>query len=157
MARAQFTRASDAVRARVRAAGEARGFQVTRLLTHWAEIAGEATAAIARPVGVTYGRGGAGATLTLLVLGPAALRVEMEKERLRERVNAAYGHRAIARIRITQTGPAAFARATAPAPVPAADPALRARATHATEGVGDTELRLALAALAANVLAKPRP
>ena len=52
MARAHFTQASDAARARIRAAGEARGFQVTRLLTHWAEIAGEATAAIARPMGV---------------------------------------------------------------------------------------------------------
>ncbi len=159
MARAhQFTQASDAVRARIRAASEARGFAVTRLLTHWSEIVGPATAAIARPIGVTYGRGGAGATLTLLVLGPASLRVEMEKESIRARVNACYGHRAIAKLRITQAGPAAFAKAALPdSTAREPDQDMRTRGDSAAAGVGDTELRLALASLAANVLARRRP
>lgn len=157
-----FKAASDLLRDRIRAAGEARGFAATRLLTHWAEIVGADTARLARPRDIRYGRGktaeSQGATLVLEVAGPAALRLEMDKERIRERVNAAYGYRAIAAIRIVQMGPKGFADAPAafdPAPVP--DQAAQARAAPLAEGIGNTELRLALAALAANVLSRSRP
>lgn len=159
-----FTPAARLLQARIRAAGESRGFAVSRLLTHWDEVVGPAVAAIARPVEVRYGREGMGATLTLLTTGPQAPMLEMQKEAIRDRVNACYGYRAIARIRITQTAPSGFAEAQArfaPAPAPtlatkAADPGLTDRARQETEGVADTELRLALAALAANVLARPK-
>lgn len=153
----RFVPAADLVAKDVRAVGEARGFQATRLLTHWAEIVGEGTAAVARPLQVSQRRGQPGATLTILALGPAALRLEMDQERIRERVNACYGYAAVARIRIRQAGPGDFAPPPE-GPAPAApDPALQAEAAAAAEGVADTQLRLALAALAANVLRKPRP
>ena len=161
-----FKPASDLLRQKIRELGEARGFSATRLLTHWPEIVGASVAAIARPLEVRHPRGGKGApegaTLTVLALGAAALRLEMEKERIRERVNACYGYNAIARLRIRQAGPEAFVEEGAAAPKarpnPAADPAaaLRAEAEPLAEGVSDTELRVALAALAANVLSRSR-
>ena len=81
-----FARTSSLLQGRIRKAGETRGFAVTRLLTHWAEIVGEDTAQIARPVDVKYGRQGFGATLTLLTTGAQAPMLEMQKERLRETV-----------------------------------------------------------------------
>ena len=155
-----FKPASDLLRAKIRELGEARGFSATRLLTHWTEIVGESVAAIARPLEVRHPRGGKGApegaTLTVLALGAAALRLEMEKERIRERVNACYGYNAIARIRIKQAGPESFSeQAVASPPAPETQPS--DRVAPLTASVSNTELRLALAALAANVLSKPRP
>jgi hypothetical protein len=72
-----FERASGLVVDRVRKAGEGRGFAVARLLTHWSEIVGPETAALARPVRVSYGKGGFGATLTLLAGGGAVPLVQM--------------------------------------------------------------------------------
>jgi hypothetical protein len=155
-----FKPASDLLRAKIRELGEARGFSATRLLTHWPEIVGESVAAIARPLEVRHPRGGKGApegaTLTVLALGAAALRLEMEKERIRERVNACYGYNAIARIKIKQAGPEAFAEQAAVASV-APSPQPSVMAEPLTASVSNTELRLALAALAAKVLSKPRP
>ena len=97
-----FAQASGLLQSRIRGASEARGFAVTRLLTHWAEIVGEDTARIAQPVKVGYGRDGLGATLTLLTTGAQAPMLSMQCEAIRERVNACYGYRAIAKVRITQ-------------------------------------------------------
>lgn len=164
----RFRPAADLLRARIRELGEARGFSATRLLTHWTEIVGESVAAIARPLEVRHprprpGRPPEGATLTVLALGAAALRLEMEKERIRERVNACYGYAAIARLRIRQAGPEAFAEAgaafappSARRPPAAPPPDLRAAAEPLADGVSDTELRVALATLAANVLSRSR-
>lgn len=158
-----FERAAGLMQSRIRAAGESRGFAVTRLLTHWAEIVGEDTARIARPVKVGYGREGFGPTLTILTTGAQAPMLEMQKERLRERVNACYGYNAISKIRITQTAPSGFAEGQAQfapaAKAPsagAADPALRARAEAAAAEVGDADLRAALAALGENILSRPK-
>ncbi|MCB1328812.1 MAG: DUF721 domain-containing protein [Maritimibacter sp.] len=147
--------------ARIREVGESRGFAVTRLLTHWEEIAGAETAGIARPVKVSYGReGGFGATLVLLTTGANAPMLEMQKERIRERVNGVYGYAAISRIRITQTAPTGFAEGQAQFTRPpklapeAPDPALTARARETASGVGDPKLRAALEALAQNVLSR---
>ena len=99
-----FKRTDSLLSQQIRKASETRGFAQSRLLTHWTEIAGEATAAISRPVEVSYGRKeGIGATLTLLTTGANAPMLEMQKEQLRARVNAVYGYNAIARVRITQT------------------------------------------------------
>lgn len=156
-----FERTSSLLTTRIREAGEARGFAVTRLLTHWEEIAGKDTARIARPVKVSYGRdGGFGATLVLLTTGANAPILEMQKDKIRERVNGVYGYAAISRIRITQTAPTGFAEGQAqfsrpPKPAPKApDPALRARAAETTAGVGDPDLRAALEKLAQNVLSR---
>ena len=156
-----FTRTGSLLGHRIREASAARGFAQSRLLTQWAEIAGPSVAQIARPVEVSYARGGIGATLVLLTTGANAPVLEMEKEKLRERVNGVYGYNAISRIRITQTAPTGFADgqvAFAPAPTstkpdpidPATEKAARARVAP----VEDAGLRDALARLGANIISK---
>lgn len=154
-----FERTSTLLGSRIRKVGESRGFAVSRLITHWEEVAGADMAAICRPVEVSYGRDGFGATLTLLTTGANAPMLEMQKERLREKVNALYGYGAISRIRLTQTaatgfaeGQAQFAPRKAPAPKP--DPEITARAHDTAQGVADDSLRVALERLASNVYTK---
>ena len=155
-----FEAASGLLDHQIRSAGEARGFAQSRLLTHWAEIAGAEIATCCRPVKVSYAKGGMGATLTLLTSGAAAPMLQMQLPALRERVNACYGYNAIARITLTQTAPTGFAEGQAdfaPAPKPATappDPALARKAKASAEGVRDPGLRDALELLAGNVLAK---
>ncbi|SDE69171.1 DUF721 domain-containing protein [Limimaricola pyoseonensis] len=154
-----FAQASGLLQSRIRTASESRGFAVTRLLTHWAEIVGPETAAIARPVKVGYGQKGLGATLTLLTTGAQAPMLQMQLDAIRERVNACYGYNAISKVRVTQTAPEGFAEgqasfAPAPKAEPRPDPEVTRKAAKTAEGVADTELRLALEALAANVLSK---
>ncbi len=154
-----FAQASNLLQPRIRAASEARGFAVTRLLTHWPEIVGQGVASVARPVNVSYGRDGFGATLTLLTTGAQAPMLEMQKDQIRDKVNACYGYRAISRVRITQTAPTGFADgqvAFGPAPKtdPTPDPETLSKAAEVAKDVTNTELRLALGALAANVLRK---
>lgn len=158
-----FEPAAGLLAARLRAAGEKRGFTVARLLTHWDEVVGADIARAARPMKVGYGREGMGATLTLLVQGARAPEIEMQKDRIRERVNACYGYNAISRIVLTQTAPSGFAEAQAAfagAPAPAArrepDPAVAVRATETAAGVADDGLRSALETLARNVLSRDR-
>lgn len=154
-----FARTSRLIEGRIRRASESRGFAESRILTHWAEIVGEDFARICRPVSVSYAKGGMGATLTVLTTGPQAPVLEMQKAQLQERVNGCYGYRAIARVRITQTAPDGFAEGQAefrPGPRTPGSRTPDPRAATLTEGVGDTQLRLALEALADNVLKKPK-
>lgn len=157
-----FKRTATLLNEQIRRAGESRGFAVTRVLTHWAEIAGPEIAAIARPVKIGYGRTGFGATLTVLTTGAQAPMLEMQKDRLRERVNAAYGYNAISRVRITQTAPTGFAegqaRFEAPAPAQPAEPSpeICRDATQTAGEVADDGLRAALERLGRNVLSKQR-
>jgi hypothetical protein len=153
-----FSRAATLMQTKIRKASEDRGFAVTRLLTHWPEVVGQATAAIATPVNVSYGKGGMGATLTLLTTGAQAPMLEMQKEQIREKVNACYGYRAISRVRITQTAPTGFSEgrvAFAPAPKvkKTPDAAMQSAAKALSETVENEKLRAALTALGANVLA----
>lgn len=155
----RFTRAVTLMQPRIRAAGEKRGFAVTRLLTHWAEIVGPDLARGAQPVKVGYGRGGLGATLTVLTDGATAPLIEMQAPLIRDKVNACYGYTAIARVRVTQTAATGFAEprtafAAAPRRPATPDAATRARAADTTAGVRDDGLRAALTDLAANVLTK---
>lgn len=157
-----FQRTSTLLRDKIRKAGETRGFAVTRVLTHWAEIVGPETAAICKPVDVKYGRQGFGATLTILTTGAQAPMLEMQKERLREKVNAAYGYNAITKMRITQTAPTGFAEGQAqfaPAPKaakPPPDPKVQKEAHTMAAPVQDDGLRQALEQLANNVLSKSK-
>ena len=157
-----FEPAAGLLRDRLREAGEARGFTVARLLTHWPEVVGEDIARHTLPVKVGYGKAGMGATLTLLTTGPAAPIVQMQIETIREKVNACYGYNAISRVLLTQTAPtgfaegqAAFGPAPKPAtPAPAPDPATAERAAAAVSAVSDPDLRAALAVLGQNVLSR---
>ena len=156
-----FSRAASLVQSRIRKASEERGFAVTRLLTHWAEVVGEVVAAVATPVNISYGKGGMGATLTVLTTGAQAPMLEMQKELLREKVNACYGYRAVSRIRITQTAPTGFAdgRATfraAPKRAKVIDPMVKSAVSDLSKDVKNEELRAALVALGTNVLSKQK-
>ena len=156
-----FEPAFGLVRDAVRVAGEARGFAVARLLTHWAEVAGEDMARKTRPVKIGYGKAGLGATLTLLVKASEAPMVQMALPALKERVNAVYGYKAISRIHLTQTAATGFAEGQAefaPAPKHAhrPDPGVAAEARDTTQGIGDPGLRSALEVLAQNILTRSR-
>ncbi|WP_342077436.1 DUF721 domain-containing protein [Yoonia sp. SS1-5] len=156
-----FSKAATLLQTRIRTASEQRGFAVTRLLTHWADIVGEATAQIATPVNVSYGKGGMGATLTVLTTSAQAPMLEMQKEQIREKVNACYGYRAIARLRITQSAPTGFAEgrvAFSPAPKAKTGPSAAAQnAAKALSGdVKSEALRDALTSLGAQVLSKQK-
>ena len=155
-----FEAAGGLMAQRIQKAGEARGFAITRLLTHWTEIAGPDLAPLTRPIKVGYTREGMGATLTLLVSPAHAPLIEMRKERLRERVNAVYGYNAISRLHLTQTAASGFAegradfahgpRATGAVELPEPGPEARAHA----DDVQDDGLRRALAQLAQNVISR---
>jgi hypothetical protein len=156
-----FEPAAGLVREPVRAVGEARGFAVARLLTHWAEVAGEEMALKTRPVKISYGKGGFGATLTLLVKSTEAPMVQMALPVLQERVNSVYGYAAVSHIHLTQTAPTGFAEgqaefAPAPKAVPLPDPAVQARAAEAASSVSDPTLRAALEHLGQNILTRAR-
>ena len=154
-----FERASGLVTTQVRSASESRGFAVSRLLTHWAEVVGPDIARISRPVKVSYGRG-FGATLTVLTTGAEAPMLHMQKEVIRERVNACYGYKAIHKLRITQTASTGFAEGRAqfePAPkTAAAPPETPLEAKQAAENVADDDLRSALERLGANILSQTK-
>jgi len=156
-----FKRTDSLLSGRIRKASESRGFAQSRLLTHWAEIAGAEIAAVARPVEVSYGRGGMGATLTLLTTGAHAPMLEMQKEQMRAKVNAVYGYNAIARVRITQTAATGFSEGqvdfdSRPKAIttPVADPQLRQKAADTARPISDDTLRDALARLGENILNK---
>lgn len=141
---------------RVQKAAEGRGFAVSRLLTHWPEIAGPQLAAMTRPVRISHGRGSFGATLTLLTTGPAAPLVEMQLPQLRDRVNACYGYNAVQRITLTQTAATGFAEGQArfiPAPEPGIvpDPQAHEVAQRIGGQFTDPTLAEAMARLALNV------
>ncbi|WP_114287561.1 DUF721 domain-containing protein [Candidatus Halocynthiibacter alkanivorans] len=154
-----FERTSSLLQSQIRKTSESRGFAETRLLTHWAEFVGEATAAVARPVKIGYARGGFGATLTLLTTGAQAPMLQAQLPQIKERVNACYGYAAISHIRITQTAATGFAEgqaqfSTAPKAQKPADPEIQAQAHDVAAPVGDDDLRAALEQLAQNVLTK---
>ncbi len=157
-----FKRTATLLNDQIRQAGESRGFAVSRLLTHWAEIAGQDIAAIARPVNVGYGKGGFGATLTVLTTGPQAPMLEMQKEHLRDKVNAVYGYNAINRIRITQTAPTGFAEGQASfdhkpkQAKPVISTEIAAEADKVSRDVHDEDLRAALERLGRNVLSRQK-
>ena len=152
-----FEPAAGLLSDRIRKAGESRGFAVSRLLTHWPDIAGPDLARITRPVKIGYGREGMGATLTLLTAPAHAPMVQMALPTLTDRVNAVYGYAAIKRITLTQTYAAGFAEGQTPfqsAPAKIPDPALQAQATEAVAPIRDTTLRAALEALGTNILSR---
>ncbi len=154
-----FRQAGALVETRVRTAGQARGFAVARLLTRWEEIAGTDIARVARPVEISYGRGGLGATLVLLTKGANAPMLQMQEAALRERINACYGYAAISRIRITQTARTGFGEEAARYTADQTDRRTPTRTqTEQAEAlaapVANDDLRQALEKLGASVLAK---
>lgn len=143
----------------IRAAGEKRGFAVTRLLTHWPDVVGNELAGTTRPVKIGYSRDGFGAVLTVLVSSAHAPMVQMQLPKIIERVNAVYGYAAISRISLTQTAPTGFAEGqaeflAAPKAEAPVDPAIRAKAAETAAPIADAGLRAALEALGQNILTR---
>jgi hypothetical protein len=155
-----FEAASGLLRDKIRVVGESRGFGLSRLLTHWAEIVGEEIAVAAQPVRIGYGKGGLGATLTVLTTGALAPIVQMQLPKIREKVNACYGYNAISRINVTQTSANGFAEpqssfAHRPTPaLPQCNPVQRDAAQALSRDVNDESLRAALEALGEKVLSR---
>ncbi|MGS4945811.1 DUF721 domain-containing protein [Meridianimarinicoccus sp. RP-17] len=154
-----FAQAGGLVQAQIRKAGEARGFAVSRLLTHWTEVVGTDIARLCRPVRINYGKGGIGATLTVLARGAAGPILQAQLPDIRARVNACYGYNAVAQIRITQTAADGFAEPQAgwggqPAARRQPAPEHAAAADDLADGVTDPDLRAALAGLGARVLSR---
>jgi len=153
-----FVQTGGILSQQIRTVGEKRGFAQSRLLTQWAEIVGPATASIAQPVKVGYGREGIGATLTLLTNGANAPMLQLELPRIKERVNACYGYAAISRIRLTQTAETGFGESGAAFQHAAAKPAVSAEKAadveHSVSDVQSDSLRSALAALGLNILSR---
>lgn len=158
-----FKRTSGLLQGQIRHVSESRGFAVSRLLTHWADIVGEATARAALPVKVGYSQGGMGATLTVLTTGAQAPMLQADLPRIKDKVNACYGYAAIARIRITQTAPIGFSEGqvafdAAKKPAPAApDPKAAAAAKAFAAPVENDDLRTALELLGANIISQTKP
>ena len=158
-----FQRTSGLLQDQIRKVGESRGFAVSRLLTHWVDIAGAETAAMAMPVKVGYSRGGIGATLTLLTTGSYAPLLQVELPKIREKVNACYGYAAISHIHITQTAATGFAEgqvAFTPAKVAAPkelDPRISKIVGQTAAGVDNSQLRQALEELGRNIFIKSVP
>ena len=160
--RRQFTQAGALLSTQLRRASEKRGFAETKLLTRWTEICGPDLAAIALPVKISYTREGLGATLYLSCEGARAPEVQMQAETIRARVNACYGYNAVSRVRLAQTDSAGFAEAQArftgpPAAVTEPPAQVAPAAANATRSVADDRLRLALARLGTNILARKTP
>ncbi|WP_090061140.1 DUF721 domain-containing protein [Celeribacter neptunius] len=150
------------MQSRIREVSEERGFSESRLLTHWEDIVGEATAAMSRPVKVSYAKGGFGATLTLLTTGAYAPMLQAELPKIRDRVNAVYGYNAISRIHVTQTAPIGFAKGQVafsdpkPAPKPEISAETRETARSLSQGVEDEALRRALETFAGTFLTRQK-
>lgn len=157
-----FERAGKLLKPHIAKAGGKRGFEVARILTHWAEIVGEEAALASSPVKINYVNKEFGATLTLLTTGAQAPMLQAELPRIRERVNACYGYNAVSRIRITQTSPSGLAdplgaRDAQVAPVrPRPNPSIRDAARESVSHVADSGLRQALEALGESVMARSR-
>lgn len=154
-----FRQAASLVAEPIRHAAEGRGFAVARLLTHWPDIVGADTAARARPVKISHGRGAMGATLTLLTTGAFAPVLNMQLPAIRERVNACYGYNAISRITVTQTAPTGFAEGQAVFSPPEQDAAapneqIRDAARAFAADISDPELQAAVTRFAALKLAR---
>ena len=147
----------EAVAALTRPIVGKRGFVRGGLIAEWETIVGERLAASSLPERVSYppkqSRGG---TLHLRVAsGSLAMELQHLEPVLIERINGYFGYDAIARVRLIQ-GPLPdvaprLARPLPPRPLTAAEEqALGERLA----GVGDPELRSALAALGRAVMAK---
>jgi len=153
-----FVQTSGILHGKIRKATEKRGFVETRLLTHWAEIVGQAMAAITKPVKVGYSQQGMGATLTVLTNGANAPMVQAELPKLKDRVNACYGNGAIARIRITQTAATGFAEMQKPFEAkvekPKVSPIQKQQVAQSVDGLKDDTLRQALETLGQNIITR---
>jgi len=128
------------------------GFASAELVTRWPDIVGVDIAAHSEPVKIQWTRPAEGeerepGTLVLRVEGPAAIEIQHLAEVICERVNRFFGWRAVARLALRQAPLKHGVRRA----VRGFDPAAAARVAESLGGVGDEELRDALARLGAAI------
>jgi hypothetical protein len=129
------------------------GFASTELVTRWQDIVGPEIAAHAEPIKLQWARPVDGeptepATLVLRVEGPAAIEIQHLSNVILERVNRFFGWQAVARIALRQ---APLARRAPRRSRSGVDDAEAARVAETLTAIGDDDLRMALARLAAAV------
>ncbi|QCI79905.1 DUF721 domain-containing protein [Hankyongella ginsenosidimutans] len=127
------------------------GFLKVEIVNRWTEIVGPTFAQSTLPAKLSFPPGKRnGGTLTVTVDGPVGLHLRHVEPQIVERVNGFFGYPAVARLAIRQ-GPV-----PQPMPRPAAPPPLDARTMahlqHALSGIGNTNLRQAMARLGQAVL-----
>jgi hypothetical protein len=124
--------------------GEARrrGLAEARLLTDWASVIGESIAACCQPVSLS--RHG---VLHLDVTGGAALELQHAELQMIERINTFFGRPTVTRLHLRQAPPRRHVLTPPPAPRPELDRVEQAAIVRSVEGIGDPELRRALATL----------
>jgi hypothetical protein len=128
------------------------GFASAELVTRWIEIVGAEIAAHSEPIKVQWPRPVDGeerepGTLVLRVEGPAAIEIQHLAAVVCERVNRFLGWRAVDRLALRQAPLRRGERKV----IPAADPTAAARVAESLSGIGDEDLRGALARLGAAV------
>lgn len=141
------------------------GFGEASLLVQWAEIVGARVAGVCAPERLQWpararkpapDKPQEPATLILRVEPGFGLEVQHMAPAIIDRVNAHLGWRCVARLTLRQQALAARPARTAPRRAPA-DPAARAKAQSATDGVEDAALRAALVRLGERALSARRP
>lgn len=149
-----------------RKAFEKYGFSATTLLTDWANIVGEDTAAYTAPERLKWPRpassgaehgerdGGPvrGAVLVLRVDPARALDAEYKSHQIVERINGYFGYRAISEVRLLQA-PLQDARSRVSRNAPPADPPPPCSAPELAD-IADDRLRTALTSLKSGLLAR---
>ncbi|MGJ0507926.1 MAG: DUF721 domain-containing protein [Methylocystis sp.] len=138
------------------------GFGEASLLLRWPEIVGARVAGVCAPERLQWpararnappDRAREPATLILRVEPGFGLEVQHMAPAILERVNAHLGWRCVARLTLRQQALAAAPGPSPPRRAPT-DPAARARAQSATDGVEDAALRAALIRLGERALAR---
>jgi len=130
------------------------GFVQSSIVTRWAEIVGERTAAISEPESIRFPAGKkAQGTLSLTVAGGYAPIVQHVLPEIIERVNRFFGYEAVAKVAIRQGEIAVREPERRPPPAN-----LRPLPEDLGEGlrdIGDPELRAVLEAMAKGLAAAP--
>ncbi|MDJ0449540.1 DciA family protein [Methylocystis sp. JR02] len=141
-----------------------KGFGEASLLMQWREIVGARIADICAPERLQWPARGRKpspdkaqepATLILRVEPGFSLEIQHMAPAIIDRINAHLGWRCVSRVALRQQALAQRAAQTRPKMAPA-DPAARARAAEATEGVAEESLRAALVRLGERALTPRR-
>ena len=124
------------------------GFVQSSVVTRWAEIVGERTAAVSEPESIRFPAGKkSGGTLALTVMSGHAPIIQHVLPDIIERVNRFFGYKAVARIKLRQgevKPPPAQGKAAAP---PSLKP-IPMELGDSLRDIGDPELRAVLESLA---------
>lgn len=130
------------------------GFAQSEIITRWGEIVGPALAAHSLPDRLVFAKGQAGGTLHVLADSGFATELQYLAPQAIERINGYFGFPAVARLSVKQ-GPVGLSARIRRRPKQP-DPEDRKAAEAEAAAVRDKDLRAALSALGAAVIADSR-